>query len=201
MDVNGFPGMKLIVFLMTCSWLSGCQSASEATTQKAGWTDKKLAVLQDNSTSDVQASVALADSGQGNSEATQAVLNEELANGPDISHRYKYKVRGKQYRVFSTADNFQEIGSASWYGPGFHGKKTANGEIYNMHAMTAAHKTLPLGSKVQVTNLSNGKKITVRINDRGPFHGGRIIDLSKKAAKALGILHKGHGKVHIKIVN
>ncbi|PIE39839.1 MAG: septal ring lytic transglycosylase RlpA family lipoprotein [Gammaproteobacteria bacterium] len=116
-----------------------------------------------------------------------------------IRHRYHYKVRGKQYKVFSDADNFQEIGMASWYGPGFHGKKTASGETYNMHAMTAAHKTLPLGTRVHVSNLENGKKIVVRINDRGPFHGGRVIDLSKKAAKRLGMLQRGFAKVHLRI--
>lgn len=130
-----------------------------------------------------------------------AILEVEADEGPDISHKYKYKVRGKQYKVFRSSKNFQQIGTASWYGPGFHGKKTANGEVYNMHAMTAAHKTLPLGCKVQVTNLRNGKKIVVRINDRGPFHGGRVIDLSKTAAKKLGMLNSGHTKVHIKIID
>ena len=72
-------------------------------------------------------------------------------------------------------------GMASWYGPGFHGKKTASGAIYNMYAMTAAHKSLPFGSKVKVTNLNNNKSVVVKINDRGPFKPGRIIDLSKKA--------------------
>lgn len=133
--------------------------------------------------------------------ASEAVLSESAEKGPDISHKYKYKVRGKQYKVFKSKDNFQQIGTASWYGPGFHGKLTANGEVYNMHAMTAAHKTLPLGCKVQVTNLNTGKKIIVRINDRGPFHGGRVIDLSKKAAQKLGMLKSGHTKVHIKIVD
>lgn len=72
-------------------------------------------------------------------------------------------------------------GMASWYGPGFHGKKTASGAIYNMYAMTAAHKSLPFGSKVKVTNLKNNKSVVVKINDRGPFKPGRVIDLSKKA--------------------
>ncbi len=126
---------------------------------------------------------------------------EETDYNPDIGHKYQYKVRGKHYKVFKSSDNFQQTGNASWYGPGFHGKKTANGERYNMYAMTAAHKTLPLGTKVQVTNLSNGKKIIVRINDRGPFHGGRIIDLSKTAAKKLDIIKSGFAKVHIKTVH
>ncbi|MGY0399369.1 MAG: septal ring lytic transglycosylase RlpA family protein [Ostreibacterium sp.] len=116
-----------------------------------------------------------------------------------LAASYQYQVRGKRYKVFKSANAFQEIGMASWYGPGFNGRRTANGEIYNMYAMTAAHKTLPLGTKVQVTNLSTGKKVIVRINDRGPFHGGRIIDLSKKAAQKLGVIKQGSVRVHIKI--
>ena len=86
--------------------------------------------------------------------------------------------------------------TASWYGPRFHGKKTANGERFNMYAMTAAHKTLPLSSYAEVTNLKNHRRVIVRINDRGPFHGKRAIDLSYAAAKELGI--SGLGSVQIK---
>ncbi len=91
-------------------------------------------------------------------------------------------------------------GEASWYGPGFHGKTTANGEKFNMHAMTAAHKTLKFNTIVEVKNLETGKKIKVRINDRGPYAKGRIIDLSKKAAKKLGMLDKGHARVELRII-
>src|SRR5215203_2536582 len=84
-----------------------------------------------------------------------------------------------------------QTGAASWYGPGFHGKKTANGERFNTHALTAAHKTLPFGTKVRVTNESTGKSVVVRINDRGPYAQGRVIDLSKAAADAVGILGVG----------
>ncbi len=127
--------------------------------------------------------------------------DDNTDHNPDISHKYQYKVRGKQYKVFKSGANFQQTGDASWYGPGFHGRKTASGEIYNMYAMTAAHKTLPLGTRVQVTNLSNGKKIIVKINDRGPFHSARIIDLSKKAAQQLDIIKSGFAKVHIKTID
>jgi rare lipoprotein A len=85
--------------------------------------------------------------------------------------------------------------TASWYGPKFHGKRTANGERFNMYAMTAAHKTLPLSSYAEVTNLKNHRSVIVRINDRGPYHGNRAIDLSYAAAKQLGI--KGTGSVQI----
>ena len=80
-----------------------------------------------------------------------------------------------------------QTGAASWYGPGFHGKRTANGERFNTHALTAAHKTVPFGTKVRVTNESTGKSVMVRINDRGPYAHGRVIDLSKAAAEAVGI--------------
>ncbi len=91
-------------------------------------------------------------------------------------------------------------GIASWYGPGFHGRKTANGEIFNMYEMTAAHKTLPIPSYAEITNLENNKKIVVRINDRGPYVGNRLLDLSYAAAKKLGIQSEGTGKVEIKAI-
>lgn len=91
-------------------------------------------------------------------------------------------------------------GMASWYGPRHHGKRTANGERFNMNAMTAAHKTLPMNSIVKVKSLSTGKTVTVRINDRGPYSKGRIIDVSKAAAKKLGFINKGTDRVEITIV-
>jgi rare lipoprotein A len=92
----------------------------------------------------------------------------------------------------------QQFGVASWYGPGFHGQPTASGEIYNQNALTAAHPTLPLGTRVEVTNLANGKSVQVRINDRGPFVRGRKIDLSRGAARKLGMVEPGVGRVRIK---
>ncbi len=92
-------------------------------------------------------------------------------------------------------------GIASWYGPGFHGRRTASGEIYNMYAYTAAHRTLPLGTYVRVINLENGKSVVVRINDRGPFKKGRIIDLSYAAAKKIGMLEKGTARVRLEILS
>ena len=92
-------------------------------------------------------------------------------------------------------------GTASWYGPGFHGRTTANGERYNMNAMTAAHKTLTFGTKVKVTNNSNGKSVIVRINDRGPYVGSRVIDLSKSAASAIDMIGSGTAKVTIEVLS
>lgn len=108
-----------------------------------------------------------------------------------------YTVRGKTYYPLKSAHGFVEVGEASWYGPGFHGKTTANGERYNQYAMTAAHKLLPLGTKVRVTHMNNGRSIIVRINDRGPFVGDRIIDLSRAAATQLNIIGPGTGRVRV----
>lgn len=95
---------------------------------------------------------------------------------------------------------YRAVGLASWYGPEFHGRRTANGEIYDMYAMTAAHRTLPFNVRVRVTNLENGKRAEFRINDRGPFVSGRIIDLSKSGAEALGFLSKGTARVEIETI-
>jgi rare lipoprotein A (peptidoglycan hydrolase) len=92
-------------------------------------------------------------------------------------------------------------GTASWYGPGFHGKRTASGEIYDQNRLTAAHKTLPLGSKARVTNLENGSAVEVEINDRGPFVEGRIIDLSRAAAGALGFVKSGTAPVQVELIS
>jgi rare lipoprotein A len=93
-----------------------------------------------------------------------------------------------------------QIGMASWYGPGYHGNMCANGEIYDMYKLTAAHKDLPFGTYVRVTNLRNGKSVVVRINDRGPFKRGRIIDLSYAAAKKIGMVKDGSTRVRIEIL-
>ena len=111
-----------------------------------------------------------------------------------------YKINGKWYYPAINYE-YDEVGYASWYGPGFHGKKTANGEIFNQNKISAAHRTLPLPSIVKVTNLENGKVLSfVRVNDRGPFARNRIIDLSKEAAKELGFVNKGVTKVRVEIL-
>ena len=110
-------------------------------------------------------------------------------------HPKPYRVGKNWYQPLPHAKGFEQKGLASWYGEKFHGRKTASGEIYNMHAMSAAHKTLPLGTYVRVRNLNNGKSIDVRVNDRGPFVQGRIIDLSYTAAKRLDIIGPGTAPV------
>jgi rare lipoprotein A len=109
-----------------------------------------------------------------------------------------YVVFGKRYHVLDSAEGFVERGVASWYGKKFHGRRTSSGEPYDMHAMTAAHKSLPLPTYVQVTNLQNHRQLILRVNDRGPFHDNRIIDLSYAAASRLGIIGKGTGLVEVR---
>ncbi|WP_352887302.1 septal ring lytic transglycosylase RlpA family protein [Sinimarinibacterium thermocellulolyticum] len=108
-----------------------------------------------------------------------------------------YSVFGRTYRVLDDARGFRERGIASWYGKKFHGNRTANGEVYDMYQMTAAHKSLPLPSYARVTRLDDGRSVVVRINDRGPFHRGRVIDLSYAAAAKLGMLEAGSAEVEV----
>ncbi len=109
--------------------------------------------------------------------------------------RDSYVVFGRRYFIMDSASGFVEKGIASWYGRKFHGRATASGEIYDMHAMTAAHKSLPLPTWVRVRNLDNGKSIVVKVNDRGPFVDDRIIDLSYEAAKRLDMIGPGTARV------
>lgn len=108
-----------------------------------------------------------------------------------------YKVAGKRYQPTKKIESFSQTGKASWYGPGFHGKKTSSGERFDMNTLSAAHRTLPIPRYARVTNLSNGKSVIVRINDRGPFHGNRVMDVSKAAAKELGFIHTGTANVKV----
>ncbi len=112
-------------------------------------------------------------------------------------HPKPYRVGGTWYQPMPHARDFSQQGIASWYGRKFHGRKTSSGEVYNMYAMTAAHKTLPLGTWVRVRRLDSGKEIVVRINDRGPFVHGRIIDLSYTAAKEMNMVGPGTARVEI----
>jgi len=135
--------------------------------------------------------------------ATAASVSNQ--SGKDTLSQGNYKV-GKPYQIddvwyYPAEDwDYDETGIASWYGPGFHGKSTANGESYNQNDLTAAHRTLPLPSIVEVTNLENGRSIRVRVNDRGPYARGRIIDLSKRGADLLGVSGPGTAKVRVRLV-
>ena len=146
-------------------------------------------------------------SGSGGDRTAPPVLPEEIERIPDAVPTQESKTRsgnprsytqfGVEYRVLDTSKGYEAEGVASWYGPGFHGKRTSSGETYDQNAMTAAHTVLPLPTYVEVTNLDNGRFVIVRINDRGPFSGGRIIDLSYAAAKHLGFINQGTAKVRV----
>jgi len=138
--------------------------------------------------------VPIRDPGQGQASTTPKTTKSKRGNPSS------YVVFGKRYHVLDSSDGFVQRGIASWYGTKFHGRPTSSGEVYNMHAMTAAHKTLPIPVYVHVKNLDNGRSMVVRVNDRGPFVAGRIIDLSYAAAKKLGVDGPGTAKVEISTV-
>jgi rare lipoprotein A len=119
-----------------------------------------------------------------------------VAKATSVKVGKPYQINGEWYYP-QMVDHYRETGVASWYGVPFHGRKTANGEVYDMHGMTAAHPTLPLPSMARVTNLENGRSITVRVNDRGPFAKRRIIDLSRRAAWELGFKDQGTAEVEV----
>jgi rare lipoprotein A len=119
----------------------------------------------------------------------------------NAGNKSPYEVFGKTYWVLPSSNGYKETGIASWYGTKFHGRLTSNGEIYNMYGMTAAHKTLPIPCYARVTNVENGSSVVVRINDRGPFHGARLIDLSYVAAMKLGYADKGTANVLIEVID
>ncbi|MEH6472907.1 MAG: septal ring lytic transglycosylase RlpA family protein [Halopseudomonas sp.] len=136
--------------------------------------------------------------------------NIDLSHVPDAvptgegksrgGNKSPYTVLGKKYFVLDSNEGYLERGKASWYGKKFHGHKTSNGETYDMYGMSAAHKSLPLPTFVRVTNLDNGKQVIVRVNDRGPFHGARLIDLSYAAAYKLDMLQQGTARVEIEAI-
>ena len=127
------------------------------------------------------------------------VIPESL-NRTMAGNKSPYTVLGKSYRVLTTEEGYSERGVASWYGEKFHGHKTSNGEVFDMYLASAAHKSLPIPSFLRVTNLDNNRSIIVRVNDRGPFHGDRIIDLSYAAAMKLGYADRGTARVQLDAV-
>lgn len=123
---------------------------------------------------------------------------EPLSRGGNPS---TYVVFGKRYYTLPTNKGFVERGIASWYGRKFHGRRTSNGEVYDMYTMSAAHKKLPIPTYLEVTNLENGRRVVVRVNDRGPFHENRVVDLSYAAASRIGMLGKGTALVEIRAID
>src|SRR5690606_17824086 len=186
--MNRFRTYTTFALILTASLLAGC----------AGTGDKPT-----SSRSGAQGGGYYKDDGPGSN------IPSDIENIPNAVPRIEthspanfrpYSAFGKQYIPVKDNDAFRQEGTASWYGRKFHGKKTANGEIYDMYAMTAAHPTLPLPSYARVTRASTGKSVIVRINDRGPFHSSRVIDLSYVAASKLGLIGPGSGKVIVEAI-
>lgn len=129
-----------------------------------------------------------------------AAFSSGSASGPGYKIGKPYTIRGVTY-VPRVDPDYDEVGVASWYGPGFHGKLTANGGVYDQDALTAAHKTLPMPTRVRVTNLDNDTSVILTVNDRGPFVGDRIIDVSRRAARVLGFLRQGTARVRVEALD
>lgn len=190
----------------TTPWVAGLISVllfvSGCSTQKAGQGSVPRQPASDSSQVIVNVPTSLKDSGpiddMDASHIPDAVPRRELRT--IAGNKSPYEVLGITYRVMDREHGFSEEGLASWYGNKFHGKRTANGELYSMYAMSGAHKTLPIPSYARVTNLDNGRQVVVRINDRGPFHHGRVIDLSYAAASKLGYARMGTARVRVEAV-
>jgi rare lipoprotein A len=191
-------GGRSIVLLLMLTWLAACSTPAQHKPSDSSSPDKPR-------TSDSQEGRY---KGKPNDWGPDKEI--DMSHVPDAVPRYEnrtiagnknpYTVLGKTYFLMQDERAYAERGKASWYGFKFNGERTSNGELYDMFAMTGAHKTLPIPSYVRVTNLDNRSSVVVRINDRGPFHEGRIIDLSYAAAQRLGITRVGTGNVEVEVV-
>ncbi len=186
---------KYFFILMAITVLSSCEHIPEgpektgqATREKQS-SDSRYSVDQDFSPDLLLDPTKIED----------AIPREEYVT--KAGNKSPYTVLGKTYEVFPSSKGYKGQGLASWYGLKFHGHKTSNGEIYDIYQMTAAHKTLPIPCYVKVTNMANGRTVIVRVNDRGPFHDGRIIDLSYAAATKLGYIGKGTAQVTVEAID
>jgi rare lipoprotein A len=181
-----WAGPLLAVGLL--SVLAAC--GSKPTVDKPGSATSVKSASVNDGPSDVQITAA---------DVKDAVpRNEPLAS---YGNHSPYEVFGKKYRVMNSSKGYKERGIASWYGTKFHGRRTSSGEPYDMHLATAAHKTLPLPTYAEVTNLDNGKKVIVKINDRGPFKDNRLIDMSYAAAIRLDMIGKGTANVEVRVID
>lgn len=191
----GRQGMILIFLVLTLFHLAGCgsdQTGDPSAAKKKPLDKKNVQVAAGSPAIDSRTAVTIV-----NPVPEMATAHHKT---PFPLSGESYSVRGSKYYILASAAGFHEEGQASWYGRRFHGRKTASGERYDMHAMTAAHKVLPFGTKVKVTNLLNGLDTIVRINDRGPFYPpGRIIDLSLASAEKLRMVELGHVPVRIQV--
>lgn len=182
---------KLLILFVAAGWLAGCSSTPHTKPSSAPPSTSRSAggyYLDDGPETTPPKNLE---------QVPDAVPRDEqlhkFANRP-------YEVMGVSYTPMNEREPYRQTGLASWYGKRFHGKKTSSGEIYDMYGMTAAHPTLPIPSYVKVTSLDSGKAVIVRVNDRGPFHSDRVIDLSYTAAYKLGLLKKGSGRVTVESI-
>ena len=181
---------NILVSLIAAALLAACSSPSQVKQSPAPSTSTKKGGYY-------------LDDGPGDNQPANLEAVPDAVPRAESLHRYAnrpYEVMGVGYTPIHEPINFRQQGIASWYGKRFHGKKTASGEIYNMYAMTAAHPTLPIPSYAKVTSVTTGKSVIVRINDRGPFHSDRVIDLSYTAAYKLGFVERGSAEVIVESV-
>lgn len=179
---------KVVIALMLGGLISACSSVSPPSGSSGNSQAGRYSITQDRAPS-----VAL-------DPATIRDVIPEPINRTMAGNRSPYTVNGQSYRVMASEEGFQETGLASWYGEKFHGHATSNGEIFDMYQVSAAHTRLPIPSFARVTNLENQRSIIVRVNDRGPFHNERIIDLSFAAAYKLGFSDQGTALVHVESI-
>ncbi len=184
---------NLLILLVAAGWLAGCSSTPRSKQEPL---PPQIEVKQ-------RGGGYYLDDGPEASPPPNLHAVPDAVPRDEPLHRFanrSYEVKGVSYKPMMERAPFRQTGLASWYGKRFHGKKTATGETYDMYGMTAAHPTLPIPSYVKVTSLDTGKSVIVRVNDRGPFHSGRVIDLSYTAAYKLGLLQKGSGRVSVESV-
>jgi rare lipoprotein A len=180
--------IRLLVVFANVLILAACSSTSPPAATSPSAQSSRYSISQDRAPS-----VALDPS------QIREVIPEPL-NRTTAGNRSPYTVNGRTYRVMASEEGFQQTGLASWYGEKFHGHLTSNGEIFDMYQISAAHTSLPIPSFARVTNLENQRSIIVRVNDRGPFHNDRVIDLSYAAAWQLGFANQGTALVHIESI-
>lgn len=177
-------GAKLVSVLPLLLLLAACASSTPAPSPNAG----RYQISQDRAPTRALDPAQIED-------VVPTPINRTMAG-----NRSPYEVLGKSYRVMATEEGYFERGVASWYGEKFHGHKTSNGEVFDMYQLSAAHKSLPIPSFLRVTNLDNNRSVIVRVNDRGPFHGDRLIDLSYAAAVKLGYADRGTARVELEAI-
>lgn len=176
------PSFSSLLALSLALFLAGCASSPETDHSS------RYSISQDRAPS-------------GNFDASGLSDAKPVYEAPRrAGNKSPYTVWGKQYQVLGSNDGYVARGTASWYGEKFHGHKTSNGETFNMYSMSAAHKSLRIPGYARVTNLDNGRSVIVRVNDRGPFHGDRLIDLSYAAAKKLGYQSRGTARVEVSAI-